>query len=232
MNVLDIGIILLLVMFAIVGFKNGVIREVVSIVGIIIVFVVAFSLKEVIGNFLCYVCPFFKLGGVLEGITAINILLYQTIAFLIIYSVLMVIYTLVLKISKGIQKILDLTIILWLPSKLLGALVGLLEGIIVMFIIIMILTIPLKNTELFQESQIVHSLLYDTPILSNSTSNYTSSVEEIYELEDEVSKKKITSQEANEKTIKIMIKYNIVTKDFIKELIKLKKLDIDESILE
>ena len=42
MNILDIAIILILVMSAIVGFKRGAIKEIVSLVGIIIVFVVAF----------------------------------------------------------------------------------------------------------------------------------------------------------------------------------------------
>ena len=38
MNIFDIGILLLLIMFAIIGWKQGVIREGVSLVGIVIVF--------------------------------------------------------------------------------------------------------------------------------------------------------------------------------------------------
>ena len=38
MNVLDIGVILILLMFAIVGFKQGVIRELFALVGIILIF--------------------------------------------------------------------------------------------------------------------------------------------------------------------------------------------------
>ena len=40
MNVLDIGIILVLIMGFIIGFKTGVMRELVSFVGIIIVFII------------------------------------------------------------------------------------------------------------------------------------------------------------------------------------------------
>ena len=38
-NILDVAIILILIMFAILGFKRGAIKEIVSLVGIIAVFV-------------------------------------------------------------------------------------------------------------------------------------------------------------------------------------------------
>ena len=42
LNIFDIGIILLLIMFLIVGFKNGVIREAFALIGIIAVFIFSF----------------------------------------------------------------------------------------------------------------------------------------------------------------------------------------------
>ena len=88
LNVFDIGIILLLVMFIIVGFKNGAIRELFALVGIIVVFVLSYSLKGILGNILCIVLPFFKITGVVEGLSVMNILLYQAIAFMIVFAIL------------------------------------------------------------------------------------------------------------------------------------------------
>ena len=80
-NILDIFIIMMLIMFVIVGFKRGVIKELVSLIGIIIIFILSWSLKNYIGNFLCIIFPFFKFIGPLKDIDAINILVYQGIAF-------------------------------------------------------------------------------------------------------------------------------------------------------
>ena len=51
MNVLDIALVLVLIMSAIVGFRRGAIKEIVSFVGIIIVFIVAFLSKEYLEMF-------------------------------------------------------------------------------------------------------------------------------------------------------------------------------------
>lgn len=225
MNIFDIGIILLLLMFAITGFKRGVIKELVALVGIIIVFILSFSLKGILGNILCTFMPFIKFNGVIEGIASINILFYQTVAFLIVFSILLSIYAIALKISKIIQKLVNLTIILWLPSKILGAIVSVVKGYIVLFAIFLVLMIPLRNSTIYTESTFVNHILYKTPILSKSTANFTSSITEVYELINKVSKKGTNANEANLQTIDIMLKYNVVDKSTIKTLIKLNKLD-------
>ena len=85
--------------------------------------------------------------------------------------------------------------------------------------------IPLKNQNVFRNSKLVNNIIYKTPILSKSTSNFTNSIEEVYDLASKVSNKEISTNEANLETLDIMLKYDIVTKDTIETLIKLKKLD-------
>ena len=97
LNIFDVGIILLLILFIILGIKKGVIKELVSLVGIIIVFILSWSLKGIIGNFLCIILPFFKFTGIIEGMSSLNILLYQAIAFIIVFSLLMGLYGLSLR---------------------------------------------------------------------------------------------------------------------------------------
>lgn len=225
LNVFDIGIILLLVMFIIVGFKNGAIRELFALVGIIVVFVLSYSLKGILGNILCIVLPFFKITGVVEGLSVMNILLYQAIAFMIVFAILLTLYEILLKVSKFIQKIVNLTIILILPSKILGGIIAFVKGWIVLFAVFLCLMIPLKNTDLFTSSTMVNKIIYNTPVLSSHSSNFINSVEEIYNLEKELSNKEISKNEANLKTLDLMLKHKIVDKSTVEQLVKLHKLD-------
>lgn len=225
LNIFDVGIILLLIMFLIVGFKNGVIREAFALIGIIAVFIFSFVFKGLLGNLMCIILPFFKLSGVIEGFSVINILIYQIIAFMLVFAILLTIYEIFLKISKFIQKLVNLTIILILPSKLLGAVVSLIKGVIVLFVVFIVLMIPLKNSELFTGSTMVNQILYKTPILSQSSNNFINTVEEIYNLAEKVSNKKISTNDANLELLDMMLKHKIVNKSTVESLVKLHKLD-------
>ena len=224
-NILDVAIILILIMSAIVGFKRGAIKEIVSLVGIIIVFIVAFSLKGVLGNVLCKWLPFFNFAGNLEGVTVLNILLYQLIAFLIIYSLLFSVYMIVMKISGVVQKLVHMTVILWLPSKIIGAVVAFITGYVMVFVVLLALLIPLKDTDMFKESKFANYVVYDTPILAGSAENISRSINEVYTLGEELSKGDISKNEANLETMDILLKYKIVSPKTAKELVALDKLD-------
>ena len=224
-NILDVAIILILIMSAIVGFKRGAIKEIVSLVGIIIVFIVAFAFKGVLGNVLCKWLPFFNFAGNLEGVTVLNILLYQLIAFLIIYSLLFSVYMIVMKISGIVQKIVHMTVILWLPSKLIGAVVAFITGYVMVFVVLLALLIPLKDTDIFIESRFANYIVYDTPILAGSADNISSSINEVYTLGEELSKGDISKNEANLETMDILLKYKIVSPETARQLIVLDKLD-------
>ena len=85
--------------------------------------------------------------------------------------------------------------------------------------------IPLKNQAIFYESSIINFILYKTPIISNSTKNYTTAISEVYDLGSNLSKKEISVEEANKKSLAIMLRYSIVDKSTVENLIKLHKLD-------
>ena len=225
MNILDIVIVLILIMSAIIGFKRGAIKEIVSLVGIIIVFIVAFAFKGVLGNVLCKWLPFFNFAGNLEGVTVLNILLYQLIAFLIIYSLLFSIYMIVMKISGVVQKLVHMTVILWLPSKIIGAVVAFITGYVMVFVVLLALLIPLKDTDMFKDSKFANYVVYDTPILAGSAENISRSINEVYTLGEDLSKGDISKNEANLETMDILLKYKIVSPKTAKELVALDKLD-------
>ena len=225
MNIFDVGIVLLYIMFFISGFKRGVIKELASLIGIVVVFVLSYLLKGYIGNIFCLIFPFFKFSGSLEGITVINIIMYQVLAFILIFCILLGIYEVVLKVSKWLQKIVNMTIILLIPSKILGGIVAMITGHIFMFIVFVVLLIPLKNQAVYYESKLVNKIMYETPILSNSTSKITSAVAEIDELGVAVADKTISKNDANLRGLDIILKYNITDKTTIERLRTAHKLD-------
>ena len=224
MNLLDILLILLLLSFFVIGFKNGVIREAVNLVGIILVFVVSYMLKDFVGDFLCLYAPFIRFSGVLENISSFNIFMYQLIGFLLVFSVLLGVYAMLAKTSQFIQKIVNLTIILILPSKILGGIVGVIKGWLIVFMILLLLMLPFGNSSMMKNSKITHYVLYDTPIVSNSTGKITDSLNEIYNTIELTSKEKITKESANEKCLDIMLKYKMVSRSTVEKLIEKGKI--------
>ena len=207
MTAIDIVIILLLIMFGVVGWKQGIIKEAVQLIGMIIILVIAFMFKGELGNIFCKWLPFFNFNGSpLEGMTTLNILLYQVLGFVIIFTVLYAIYTIILKLSGVFQKILDWTIILLIPSKIGGLIIGLLEGYILLFVLLLIITgLPANYTSNFTNSNLVQTIVYKTPILSSASKDVTNSMKDIYVLVDEVAQKKITTNEANLKTVEQLV---------------------------
>lgn len=221
MNVIDIGIILILGMSFIIGFKKGAVKEACSLVGIILVFGISFFLKEPFGNILCRFLPFFKFSGVFSGIQSINIIIYQLIAFIIVFSILSAFYFTLLKVSKVIEKLVDLTIILLLPSKIIGGVISLITSYIIIFMMLLVLMIPLKDVNLFKNSKVSSFILEKTPILAASTNNITTAIEEIASLNDS----DLAAQDRDLKTIDIMLKYKLVSKKTILDLIEKGKLE-------
>ena len=154
MNIIDLVIILFVLLTGVIGWKKGFIRTVVSAVGIVLVFVLAFYLKNPVAEWLSLNLPFFNFGGDFKGVTMINVVIYQLIAFFIVFFVLMSLFAIVVKISKFLERILKMTIILGLPSKILGFMVGVVEGLIISTVILMFLSLPVFGLDLVHESRL------------------------------------------------------------------------------
>lgn len=224
MSIIDIGIILFILCFIIVSAKQGLIKSAVSLAGFVVIFVIAYTFKEQIGNFLCKYLPFFEFSGNLKGLVSLNILMYQLVGFFMICTVLFAIYSVIMTISGWLQKLVNMTILLKLPSAIGGGIVGLVEGYLFAFIILLLAMIPMQTTKYFKDSVVAKFILYETPIVSESTSDITNSVTEIYTLAEKVANKKIDINEANLKSIDIMIRHKIITPHTVEQLIVLDKL--------
>ena len=193
------------------------------------------TFKEEIGNTLCKYLPFFNFSGNIEGLVSLNILIYQMIAFFIILCILYTIYQIVLKLSGWLQKLVNLTIILKLPSKIAGLVVGAIEGYLIIFALLLILIVPLKEIDGISESKMIPTIVHNTPIISSYTKDISNTITEIYDLADEVANEEITKNQANLKIIDTMIKYDVVSKKTVEQLQvldKLKKVKGLDSVLE
>ena len=82
MNVVDVIIIALLILGGVAGFKAGVIKKLTDFIGMFVVIILAFYLKNYISVIMYENLPFFNFFGLINGIDALNILLYEVFSIL------------------------------------------------------------------------------------------------------------------------------------------------------
>mgnify|MGYP001144976429 CR=1 FL=1 len=231
MNVVDVIIIALLILGGVAGFKAGVIKKLTDFIGMFVVIILAFYLKNYISVIMYENLPFFNFFGLINGIDALNILLYEVIAFLVIFIALLFVLKVVLMLTGLVEKILKATVILSIPSKILGIFVGILESYIYIFIILVILTLPIFNIPFVRESRMVNFMLDDTPILSSMSSEMIDIYDNVYNIV--INRKDKNNEEINTEITKLMIDKKVLTKESARKLVDRNKLHINnKEILE
>lgn len=227
MNIFDIVIILIILLAGVVGLKRGVLKELVMLIGTILVYFLAFQFKNPLANFMMRWFPFFDFIGKIKGVTVLNVVLYQVLAFAILASVLFAIFHVIVKTTGIIQKLIDLTLILTLPSKILGFIVGLISGYIYVFIVLVLFAIPLGGIDMFTSSNMVNKILVDSPILSSSLGGFKDAVRDIYQVTGKVViTDKVDTNQLNLSVMDILLKYKVVTSsDMTRLLEQTDKLD-------
>lgn len=228
MGIVDILIILLILSFGVTGLKNGFFKQTVLTIGTILVFVLSYKFKDYIANFLSYHLPFFNFTGPFEGLTTINIILYQMISFIFVFLLLTSVLVVLLKVTGVFEKILKFTIVLGIPSKILGFIVGLIEGYVVVFIALFFLSQPAVNINIINESKLKPVILNSSPVLSKVVKNTNDTVKELYVLVKDYTKTQ-DKDSFNKNSIDIMLKNKVITVSYVEELIERNKLDISIS---
>ncbi len=228
-NIVDIIIVLYILICGIVGYKRGVLKELVICLGTIAVFFIAYKLKNPIAEFLLLRMPMFDFPNLFTGVATLNILVYQLLSFVIVLAILLIVYNLILSLTGLFEKLLRITVVLGVFSKILGFIVGLIEGYVVAFVILFFLSQPAFSFELFMDSKLSNTILNSSPVLTNFTSDTVEVIGEIYELKDEKDPKIV-----NAKSLDLMLKNGVVKYDLANELYKRGKLNFDgiEAVLE
>lgn len=223
-SLLDALIVVALIIGILGGWRKGVITEVAALVGTVAIVVISWSLKSQISVYFYKYLPFFKLGGELEGISSINILIYELIAFLVIASILGFFLGIILKITGLIETVLKATVLLSIPSRILGAIVGFFEAYLLVFVVLCILNQPFITFIDTNDSKFSDKIIVKTPLLSKAVNKMVNSGEEIYDLIK--LKNKYTKEEMDYKTLEILLKDSVVKADSVDYLIKKGKITI------
>lgn len=227
MSIVDLIFIMVIIISGLIGFKRGFTKELVCFVGFFLIIVLSFLLKNPLSTLMYEYLPFFKFGGSLKGVTSINILLYEGISFFIIMSILMTIFSFIVFASTVFERLLKMTFILGIPSKILGLVLGLIEGLTWSFIALYILTLPVFNIKELKTSKLKDDILKNTPILSTVTKDTVRASNEFLELKEEYEKdKKMLNTEFDLKSLDIMLKYKIVSIKSVNKLVEKNKLNI------
>ena len=227
MNIVDLIIIILIIFGAVMGFKRGFTKSLVSAVGMIVIVILAFLLKNPVSTILYEHLPFFQFGGIIKGVTVLNIALYELLAFIIVLAVLGIALKILMVVTTIFEKILAITIILGIPSKILGAVIGALQWFVIVFIGLYILNMPMFNIKEVSSSTIAPKILSSTPIFSGIIDDTTKVIDEFALLKDKYTDDNVNTNEFNKETLDLFLKYDVVKLESIEKLLKDKKIKIE-----
>lgn len=225
MSVVDIIVLGVLILFVLKGFSNGVFKEGISFVGGIVVLVLAFLFKNPVSKFMYQTLPFFKFTGMMSGISVLNIIIYEVIAFMIVATILLLVYELVLKMTNIFEKILRWTFVFALPSKIGGAVVGFVEGVIIVFIGLFICLQFDATRSPVRESKYADMVLTKTPFLGDAIYPVYNSLQEIYKVAEQY-KDSEDKEAANLESLDILLKYRAIDVESAEYLLDKGKLEL------
>lgn len=227
MNIVDLIIMIAILFGAVIGFKRGFTKSLVSAVGVLAIVILAFLFKNPVSTILYEHLPFFQFGGIIKGVTVLNIALYELLAFVIVLAVLAVALKILTLATSIFEKILTFTIILGIPSKILGAIIGALEWFVLVFISLYILNMPMINVKELSSSTLVPKILNNTPILSGVIDDTNKVIAEFATIKDKYNDKEVNTNEFNKETLDLFLKYNVVTVNSVDKLVNDEKLKIE-----
>lgn len=224
-NIIDVIIVLILISGFLSGFKRGVIKQGVITVGSVLTLMLAFIFKNPLSMVLYKHLPFYTVG-LLKNYSVLNILLYELISFFILLTLFSLLYAIIVKISGIVEKLVRATIILALPSKILGGLLGIIESYMFCFIMLIIISMPisaLSNNRIVKESILKDKILKNTIVISPLSRGLVKSIYSINDLL--IERNKLGTRDFNCKSINVLVKNKVVTKDSVSYLQENNKID-------
>jgi len=223
MTIIDALIIIFILLGFLWGWKNGVIKQFFTTVGLVVIFILSYYLKNPLSSFFYKNLPFIEFKGFFEGIIVLNILLYEVLAFIIIFSSLYLLLKIVVRMSDKLEKFLKATIVLGIPSKIMGGFLGLIEGFIIAFIILFFLNLPVFNIEELNNSKVSNFILNRTTVLSNKCRDTLILYEEINRLKDDYGRTRDKAR-LNSEMLKLFMEYNVIDREEAYDLLQHDKL--------
>lgn len=227
MNILDIAVFLILIIGAYRGWKYGGFSSIISLIGSLLIFILAFYLKNPLSTILYENLPFQNFGGIFKGISSFNILLYEGLSYTLCIIILGIILRIILKLTGIIDKVINLTLVFALPSKILGLIFGALEFYIYLFVILFVMANIPATATMFKDSSLGAGILEKTPLLSHVTNDLYHSVSEVYDICVDYENNNDKSK-GDYEALEVLMKYDIITPESVKKLSDKGKLKVDD----
>ena len=223
-TVIDVLLVVFVLLGTYAGWKKGLIKSLVSLIGLVAIILISFYLKNYLAEFLIDKMPFFNFAG-FEGLTSLNILIYNVISFVVIFIVLYCILNVIIAVTGIIDTILKLTVIWVLPSKIGGAIIGFLESWVFAFLVLTVLSSFNVTANMMLDSKGADIVLNHTPVIGKAMTSVTNGAREIYQNIKDTSKDE-DRKELNKTILSIAINNNLITVEKANELIETGKLDL------
>jgi uncharacterized membrane protein required for colicin V production len=224
--VVNIIIVLFLVSEIYNGYKNGFLESGIRLIGEIIAIVAAYILAKPLGVILYDKLPFFKFSGLFEGVYALNIILYEVIAFFIVLTVLMIAVKVIVKATGLVQKALSFIMLFGVPNKILGSLLGLVRGLVILYFAVFVLKFG-ANLFGFTVKESLADDILNVPVLKQTFGSTVDSLNSISELAHEYKDVK-NKEEFNDQAMDILLKYDIISEKNLDILINSGKISYSE----
>ena len=216
MNIVDIGILVLVLLSVIIGVKRGTVKGILKTLAFVIIGILSYTFKGMLGNWLMGFMPFFNFAGI-----------YQAVSFVVIYVLLYCFLSIIVAVGGVFDKVYKKE---WLVNKkidkILGALVGFIEGTMIAFVGVWVLSQLPNTTQYVMQSHFGLNFLERTPMIRTVFAPSTLASEEVYELVDQY-KNSEDKTDFNISALQVYIKYQVVTSEKVKELEDAKKLGIE-----
>lgn len=230
--VLDIILVAFIILGTYAGTRKGLIKSLVSFIGLVAIVIISYTLRVPLAEFLIDTLPFFNFGGALEGLTAINILIYNVLSFVFIFILLYCILNIVIALTGFIDTLLKFTVIWIIPSKIGGAIVGFLESWIFLFLAIFVFAQFSFSAGIIRDSHMASIILNNTPVIGHYLGGASKAAQEIYEeIETYATDDEKTTEDLNLKILQIEINYGLISSEKATELMEIGKIGLKNVVI-
>jgi uncharacterized membrane protein required for colicin V production len=161
--IVDFLIIVFLLAGIVGGYKKGFLESTIRFIGGIVTFLGAYLLKGPLSIYLYTNLPFFKLDGFFEGLSVLNVIIYELIAFVILWVLFSIILGILVKVFKLERLMMMIVTKLRIPNKFLGAVFGFLEMYLCVYFFVLI-AIFFANFNSYDMNKRLASYVFKTPL--------------------------------------------------------------------
>lgn len=220
--IVSLLVVLIFIADIVAGYKKGFLESGVKFLKTVVAMLIAYFFKAPLSKYLYLNFPFFKLSGIFKGVTAVNILLYEVIAFFVVFILVLVILNIISSVLKLDEKVLRLVSIIGVPNKIMGAIVGGLKSIIFLYFVLSIFFV-VSNFMKLDTGESLGDYIVEIPVLKNTFGSVLDSFDQISDLAVEYENVQ-DKEQLNNESIDILLKYDIITEENLELLIKAGKV--------